>query len=142
MAHPAASYAPNGVNFLAAHLDFALKHEGGDISLLAALFVQPGLAADLEEYVHSRPTSQYARRAWFLYEFLTRCRLDLPDASQGGYVNLLDPAAYVTATPVNSSRQRAPAPFPHTPSAFQHWIYPGRHNVSCVGDHAYLPPRL
>ncbi len=101
-----ASYTPNGVNYLAAHLEFALKHEGVDISLLASLFVQPGVAADLEEYVHSRPTGQYARKAWFLYEFLTGCRLDLPDASQGGYVNLLDPAAYVTGTPVNSPRQR------------------------------------
>lgn len=100
-----AAYEPNGVNFLAAHLEFALKYEGVDLSTLAALFQQPGIAAEMEEYVRSKPTGQYARRAWFLYEFLTGERLDLPDA-QGGYVELLDPEQYITSTPINSPRHK------------------------------------
>jgi len=99
------SYAPNGVNFLAAHLEFALKHEGVDLSTLAALFRHPDVIAEMVEYVRSKPTGQYARRGWFLYEYLTGERLDLPDA-QGKYVELLDPEIYVTTTAINSPRHK------------------------------------
>lgn len=99
------SYEPNGVNFLAAHLEFALKHEGLDLSTLAVLFRQPGIEAELEAYVRSKPTGQYARRGWFLYEFLTGERLSLPD-SQGRYIDLLDPGKYITTAPINSQRHK------------------------------------
>ena len=99
------SYEPNGVNFLAAHLEFALKHEGIDLPTLTVLFRQPGIEAEVEAYVRSKPTGQYARRSWFLYEFLTGERLDLPD-SQGRYIDLLDPEKYITALPINSQRHK------------------------------------
>ncbi len=83
------------------HLEFALKHDGTNLAILATLFrVAP--EDDLLAYVRSRPTGKYARRLWFLYEFLTDRRLPLEDLKQGNYVDLLEPDAYYT---VESSRR-------------------------------------
>ena len=55
---------------LAAHLGFALKHEGVHLEALSRLFeVAP--AAELEAWIRGEPTGQYARRAGFLFERLT-----------------------------------------------------------------------
>ena len=90
---------------LAGHLTFALRHEPIDLLLLKRLFDR--LAPhDLEQMVAASPTGAWARRAWFLFEWLTGKRLDRPDASAGNYVNALDPAVYVTSIPRNSPRHR------------------------------------
>lgn len=75
---------------LSGQLEFALRHEGVDLAVLAALFraIDP---VEIMDWVRSEPTGQYARRIWFLYEWLTGNRLDLPDASGGAYVEILDP---------------------------------------------------
>ena len=83
------------------HLEFALKHDGTNLGILATLFgVMP--EDDLLAYVRSRPTGKYARRLWFLYEFLTDRKLALDDLKQGNYVDLLEPGAFYT---VESSRR-------------------------------------
>lgn len=64
---------------LGAHLEFALKREGVDLSVLDALFRSID-AGQVAEIVESTPTGKYARRIWFLYEWLTGRKLDLPDA--------------------------------------------------------------
>ena len=46
----------------------------------------------------SKPTGKYARRLWFLYEFLTGKRLPMEDVGKGNYVDLLDPDQYYTVT--------------------------------------------
>ena len=80
-------YRPAGT--IAGHVGFALKHEGVDLGVLNALFrVAP--PKFVEEWVRSQPTGQYARRAWFLYEWLTGFRLSLPDAAKAPYVGVLD----------------------------------------------------
>ncbi len=59
-------------------VEFALKWEGVDLAVLSALFrVVPH--ADLAEAVRQKPTGAYARRLWFLFEWLTDRTLDLPD---------------------------------------------------------------
>ena len=74
---------------ISAHLEFALRHEGVDLAVLNALFqVMPH--GVIEEWVRSEPTGQHARRIWFLYEWLTGGRLDLPDAVKAPYVGILD----------------------------------------------------
>ncbi len=66
-----------------------MRHEGVDLGVLNALFrAAPG--AIVEEWVRSQPTGQYARRAWFLHEWLIGKRLDLPDAPKAAYVGVLD----------------------------------------------------
>jgi len=71
------------------HLTFALKYEGLDLAVLKRLFeaVGPGR---IEALVREAPTGSYVRRVWFLYEWLTGARLDLPDAGGGRYVDALD----------------------------------------------------
>ena len=97
------TYWPGEDDF--SHLEFALKHEGLHLQLLRALL--PRLPADaLATYIQSKPTSVYARRIWFLYEEFSGQRLNLPDVTQGNYVDLLDPRDYYTGPVKRSPRQR------------------------------------
>ncbi len=77
------------------HLEFALKYDGTNLGVLASLF-QKIEEEEFLDYVRSKPTGKYARRLWFLYEFLTRRRLPLGDLDRGNYVDLLDPERYYT----------------------------------------------
>jgi hypothetical protein len=100
------------------HLEFALKYEGLHLQLLRALL--PRLPADqLVSYIQSKPTSAYARRIWFLYEEFSGNRLDLPDVTQGNYVELLDPRDYYTGPDTRSPRHRV--------------------NVNLLGNSAFSP---
>jgi len=88
------------------HLEFALKYDGTNLAILASIF----LAApqkELRDYVESRPRGKYARRLWFLYELLTGLTLPVEDLKTGGYIDLLDPDEYYTASaPRRVRRQR------------------------------------
>ena len=46
------------------------------------------------------------RRAWFLYEFLTGRMLDIEDAAEAGFTDLLDNRVYFTGAPVPSRRHK------------------------------------
>jgi hypothetical protein len=74
---------------LEGHLTFALKYEGLDLAVLKRLFLATG-PASIEALVRDKPTGTYARRVWFLYEWLTQDTLDLPDAQTGKYADVLD----------------------------------------------------
>ena len=80
-------HAPNDT--LAGHLTFALKYEGVDLYILKKLFEKVP-ADEIRQIVAREPTSQYARRIWFFYEWLMEEKLDLPDLKAGNYVDLLD----------------------------------------------------
>ncbi|MGX9366509.1 Fic family protein [Desulfoplanes sp. PS50] len=86
---------------LGAHLEFALKYDGTNLTILAALF-QKIKEQDFLEYVRSKPTGKYSRRLWYLYEFLTQRKLPLEDVTRGNYIDLLEPDAYYT---IRSPRQ-------------------------------------
>jgi len=97
------------------HLEFALKREGVDLSVLHALFqvVEPDV---LEDLVCATPTGKYTRRIWFLYEWLTGERLDLQDAGKVRAVPAVDPELQVTlAEGELSSRHRVVDNLPGTP---------------------------
>ena len=86
-------------------LEFALKRDGTNLAILARLFrVMP--EGEIVGYVRSRPTGKYARRLWFLYEFLTDRRLPLDDLKQGNYVDVLEPDAYYTTEPGHRVRRQ------------------------------------
>ena len=88
------------------HLEFAMKYDGTNLAILAAVFEQMN-ADELAGYVRSRPTGKYARRLWFLYEFLTGKTLPVDDAKRGNYVDLLDRNEYYVLFPaVQVRRQR------------------------------------
>ncbi|MEX1198904.1 MAG: Fic family protein [Pseudohongiellaceae bacterium] len=97
------------------HLTFALKHEGLDLAVLKRLFLATG-PEPVEHIVRNTPTGRYARRIWFLYEWLTGTRLDLPDASTGSYVPALDPALqFASHDEVKLPRYRVRNNLPGTP---------------------------
>ncbi len=76
---------------LEGQLVFALKWEGVDLAVLAALFRRSELTAELTQLVRSTPTGAFARRIWFLYEWLTERTLDVPDPGKVRSVPVLDP---------------------------------------------------
>ena len=99
---------------LQAHLEFALKWEGVGLGVLAALFrvVDPG---ELARMVRDKPTGAYARRIWFLYEWLTGDRLDVPNAGKVRSVLAVDPERQFAApTGEISSRHRVRDNLPGT----------------------------
>jgi Fic family protein len=75
---------------LGGHLEFALKWEGVDLSVLTHLFrtVSPD---EVGGVVREKPTGIYTRRLWFLYEWLTGGELDLPDLGKVRSVPAIDP---------------------------------------------------
>lgn len=99
---------------LEGHLTFALKYEGLDLAVLKRLFLATG-AEPLEQWVRETPTGVYARRIWFLYEWLTGEALDLPEASDGRYVAAIDPDLQFTGEERNESRYRVRNNMPGTP---------------------------
>lgn len=86
------------------HLEFALKYDGTNLAILATLFEKVSEDA-IAQFVLSRPTGKYARRIWFLYEFLTGKVLPVADLRQGNYVDLLDTDEYYTVVPARKSRR-------------------------------------
>lgn len=87
------------------HLEFALKYDGTNLAILASLFREI-TAEDFLGYVRSKPTGKYARRLWFLYEFLTGTSLQMDDLKQGNYIDLLDPDQYYTVTQARQVRRQ------------------------------------
>lgn len=99
---------------LEGHLTFALKYEGLDLAVLKRLFLAAGPAA-IAELVRGSPTGSYARRIWFLHEWLTGTRLDLPDAEAGRYVPVLDPGLQWGTEGGSAPRYRVRNNLPGTP---------------------------
>lgn len=96
-----------------AHLEFALRYEGINLEGLALLF--PKMGPDVvASWLKESPTSKYARRAGFLYEFLTGATLPVDDLQQGNYVPLLEPDEYFVAAPIREKRFRVDNNLPGT----------------------------
>jgi len=96
------------------HLRFALKNEPLDLGVLAAAFAKMDPAL-VEGWVQSEPTGAYARRAWFLWEWLTSHPLGLPDAGPVAYADALDPEFHMTAKAKPSRRHRVNDNIPGVP---------------------------
>lgn len=77
------------------HLVFALRYEGVNLLVLKKVFTQID-THDLCRYITSTPTGQYARRLWFLYEFLIGEHLPIPDAGTMNTVPVLDSNLHLT----------------------------------------------
>jgi hypothetical protein len=99
---------------LEGHLIFALKYEGLDLAVLKRLFLAL-YPTEIEIIVQAAPTGSYARRIWFLYEWLTGRRVNLPDAGRGTYVPALDPEQQWPVPGENSARHRVRNNLPGTP---------------------------
>jgi hypothetical protein len=83
-----AEYAPE--ESFSGGLQFALRYEGLNLQVLDALFEHCG-PKPLEEWLGRSPTSVYARRAGFLFEWLTQTPLNVPPLSNKlNWVPVLD----------------------------------------------------
>jgi len=100
---------------LEGHLTFALKYEGLDLAMLKSLFGRID-APIIEALLRSKPTGRYARRIWFLYEWLNGKRLNLPDIEKGTYVPAVDPEQQWAVEGENSPRHRVRNNLPGTPA--------------------------
>lgn len=90
---------------LLAHVLFALKHEGVNLSVLAqALPMLP--EHDLMTALTEAPSGAYIRKACFLWEAFTGNRLPYEEKAKGNTVLLFDPDRYVTGPTVRDSRWR------------------------------------
>lgn len=100
---------------LGGYLTFALRYEGLDLVVLKKLFLATG-PEPIAALVRAAPTGAYARRIWFLYEWLLDARLDLPDALQGSYALVVDPELQWAVDGTTSSRHRVKNNLPGTPA--------------------------
>ena len=100
---------------LEGHLTFALKNEGLDLAVLKRLFVSIA-PVEIENIVRAKPTGSYARRIWFLYEWLMGRQLDLTDSTKGPYTAAVDPDQQWTVPGENSPRHRVRNNLPGTPA--------------------------
>ena len=88
-----------------AHIEFALKHEGCNLTILKKTFEKLS-PEDVTKFVTANPTGRYARLVWYLYENLVGRTLPISDSKKGTYVPLLDPEAYYCGPPRRSQRHR------------------------------------
>ena len=87
------------------HLVFALRYEGIDLAILNCLFEKVE-KSDLIDAIKKEPNGSYARRIWFLYEYLQDAKLDLPDLTQGNFVDLVNSKIQYAGPARNSKRHR------------------------------------
>ena len=87
-------------------LVFALKYEGLNLLFFKKLFQQLS-KEEVTTLVQIEPTGQYSRKIWILCEWLMDSKLNIPDLTQGNFVNLVDEEMqYASSTPIKSSRHR------------------------------------
>ena len=83
---------------LAGHLQFALRYEGINLQVLALLFQSADgttvaeVQSALCHWLQTNPESRYARRACFLYEWLTQTALPIEDpvSERSSYIAVVD----------------------------------------------------
>lgn len=82
---------------LRGHLTFHLKHEVLHLELLSRVFrrIEP---QELARWTSAEPSGQYARRAGFLFEWLTGQELSLHAVPAGSYVDVVDSHKLVAAS--------------------------------------------
>lgn len=87
------------------HLTFHLKHEVLHLEMLCRLFERVD-TAELASWIDDEPSGQYARKAGFLYEWLTGRELAVQARVAGPYVDVLDDRKLVAASPGRSVSNR------------------------------------
>jgi Fic family protein len=99
------SYQPEDT--LYKHLVFALKYEGVNLLVFKKLFEKIS-KNEITAIINIEPTGQYARKIWFLYEWLMAENLDIPDADvKIKYSELLDGnKQFAVINGIKSSRHR------------------------------------
>ena len=82
-------YAPPCLDAPWKDTDFCPQEQGVDLAVLKRLFLAVK-ESEIAEADRQKPTSLYARRAWFLYEWLLGGELNLSAADKVSYVDAVD----------------------------------------------------
>lgn len=98
-----ASYLPD--ENLYKQLIFALKYEGVDLLVFKKLF-EVLSSVEMEEMIQQENLGQYSRRIWFLYEWLTGKKLNIPDLKTGNLVPVIDEKLQYAIVGVSSPRHK------------------------------------
>lgn len=98
-----ASYLPD--ENLYKHLIFALKYEGVDLLVFKKLF-EVLSSVEMEEMIQLENLGQYSRRIWFIYEWLTGKKLNIPDLKTGNLVPVIDEKLQYAIDGVSSPRHK------------------------------------
>jgi len=107
-------YAPS--DDLPGHLEFGINHEELHLEFLSRLFQACG-PHPIEEWCLRERYGKAARRAGFLYEWLTGKHLDVPDLENGGYIDAVPKDRYLTRTRAARNRRwRVNDNLPGTPA--------------------------
>jgi len=94
-------YQPN--DDAISHIEFALKYD--DLSLDFLYFVFQQISKnEIELHIKSKPNGKYERKIGFLYEFLTKIELEIPDVKIGNYIDLLEKEKYIIGNIVKNKR--------------------------------------
>jgi hypothetical protein len=91
---------------LLGHLLFAIKHEGINLQVLAQALPEIS-EQEIRKAFDASPTSQYLRKACFLWEYFTGKEIQRATRSiKQTYIPLFNPEQYITAQGVKNSRWR------------------------------------
>ncbi|SMF22887.1 Fic/DOC family protein [Pseudobacteriovorax antillogorgiicola] len=77
------------------HLEFAFRHEIMNFLCLSQILKKIPIK-NIEEMLAEKPTGIYARRIWFLFEYINQRKLDVEDLKAVTVQPLLDPKKYIT----------------------------------------------
>ena len=109
-----ASYQPT--DDFAGHFEFGLKYEEIHLEFFARLFAATG-PEPIEDWCRQTPFGQYARRTGFFYEWLTGRQLNVPDVTNGGYIDAIASKQYlVRVEPLRIRRWRINDNLPGVPA--------------------------
>jgi hypothetical protein len=87
-------------------IEFALKYDGFNMGILSEAFKFVS-ESEIIDYIQSKPTGKYARRIWFIYEFITGKTLPLENIKTGNYIDVLESELYCSAKKgIKVKRQR------------------------------------
>lgn len=73
----------------------AIKYQGIRLHFFAMIFKKCNIS-EFTFFITEKPNSKHTRVLWFLYEWLTDKKLNIPDLKSGNYVNLFEDKFYYT----------------------------------------------
>ncbi|HBM17133.1 MAG TPA: cell filamentation protein Fic [Lentisphaeria bacterium] len=87
------------------HLVFSLKHENLDLLCLKRILAKMPVK-NIEDYVNEKTTGIYARKIWFLYEWLIGNQLSITDCPKCKIINFLNEEQYFVSDGIYFKRYR------------------------------------
>ena len=85
-------------------MNIAIKYQGIRLHFFAAMFKLINIE-EFTQFILNKPNSKYNRVLWFLYEWITDKKLDIPDLTTGNYIQLFEDKYYYTIENGNKNKR-------------------------------------